>query len=239
MNIILKKILLLSISILSFLSITSKAIDTIDDIVWVTENAPPDNYLDQNNELVGTSVKKIKNILKTNNSQTCLSDIQVLSWDVAYNKTLNNKNYALFSTARTEKRETLFKWAGPLSTMNIVVFLKKDSNIKITSLNDLRNYKVGVVKNDVGQQLVNSEVKGLKLYVSDNASDNLQNLNAGTIDLMVYDEASIKDVIKQKGLNTENYKSIYTVKEVGLWIAFNPLTSDALVQAIQTEFNNK
>jgi polar amino acid transport system substrate-binding protein len=239
MHLMLKRILLLSISMLSLVSVSSKAVDSIDDIVWTTENLPPDNYLNEKNELVGDSVDIVGSILKVTGSTKTIKDIKVLPWATAYENALNNKNYALFSTGRTEKREKLFKWAGPLHEIKIVILTKKNNNIRIRSLDEVKQYRIAAVKDDISQQVMNSAVKGLSLSLAANTNDNLLRLNEGTIDLVVADETSLKGLIKQDGFNPDDYESIYTLKEVKLWIAFNLLTSDALVQMVQTALDKK
>jgi polar amino acid transport system substrate-binding protein len=239
MKLILKTILLLLISMLSLFSIASKAVENIDDIVWITEDAPIQNYFNNKHKLVGSSIKIVKSILKTTGSKQTIDDIKVLPWALAYQKTLNNKNYALFSTSRTEEREKLFKWAGPISALRIAIVSKKDSGIRIKDLQEVRKYKIGVVNHDVGQQLINSMVKDLKVEFADSTKGNLQQLNAGTVDLIVGNEAIIKYFIKNNGLNIQDYKTVYILKELNQWVAFNVLTSDELVQTIQSAFDKK
>jgi polar amino acid transport system substrate-binding protein len=239
MNLIFKAIILMFFSMLSLVSITSKAVENIDDIVWITENAPPHNYLNKKNKLAGSAIKIVRNILKTTVSKKTVKDIKILPWEMAYKNTLENKNYALFSTSRTKDRESLFKWAGPISTSRIAIISKKDSGIKITNLNELKKYKVGAVHYDVGQQLINSAVKDLQLDLVENTKDSILQLTSGTVDLIVGNESVIKYLIKDNGLKTKDYKTVYILQKVDQWIAFNLLTSDALVQMVQNSLNNK
>jgi polar amino acid transport system substrate-binding protein len=239
MTLMIKRILLLSVSILSFLSITSKAAENIDDLVWTSGNSAPYNYLNENNEVEGKSVDIMRNIFKSINSKACVSDIKVLPWTIAYEEALKNKNYALMSAARIPEREKLFKWAGPLISDKVIIFSKKSNNIKIENLNDLKKYRVAAVDHEVAQQLVTSAVKDLKLYMAMSTNDNLQKLNEGTVDLMVTDSSMINYLVKKNGLDTKDYESIYTLKEIQLWIAFNILTSDELVQTIQDAFDKQ
>jgi len=222
------------------MSITSKAAESIDDIIWTTEsNAAPYNYVNKNNEVVGDSVEIIKRVLKITGSTKTSKDITALPWTEAYNNALNNKNYALFSAARVSEREKLFKWAGPLVGDKSIIFSKKSNNIKLNNLNDLKQYKVAAIDNEVAQQLVSSAVKDLKFSFGVDTTENLNKLNAGTVDVIVTDASIINYLVKSSGFNPDDYESIYTVAEIQLWIAFNPLTSDALVQIVQTALDKK
>ncbi|OEU71116.1 MAG: hypothetical protein BA863_09845 [Desulfovibrio sp. S3730MH75] len=67
--------------------------------------------------------------------------IKVMPWAQGYTMAQRQPNVALYSTTRTESRENLFKWVGPLATMKWVFFAKAGSGIKISSLDDAK--KVG------------------------------------------------------------------------------------------------
>ena len=64
-----------------------------------------------------------------------------MPWAQGYTMAQRQPNVALYSTTRTESRENLFKWVGPLATMKWVFFAKAGSGIKISSLDDAK--KVG------------------------------------------------------------------------------------------------
>lgn len=239
MYINLKNLLSTIIILFTLIAGTSRAIESIDDITWITDNAPPYNYINDKNELTGSSVKEVADLLKKLGSKKTTSDIKVLPWTEAYEDLQKNKNYALFSTSRTEEREQLFKWAGPLTSAKMVILAKKDKNIKISSLNDLKQYKIGAVGDATGQQFLNRAVKDLTLNLTTNISKNFDDLNSGIVDAIVDDEETLKVLIEQRGLNYNNYESVYTLEEVKYWIAFNKLTSDELVKSIQEALDKK
>jgi polar amino acid transport system substrate-binding protein len=53
------------------------------------------------------------------------ADIKIWPWARGYETALKEKNTVLFSTTRTEARENLFKWVGPIMPSRIVLVAKK------------------------------------------------------------------------------------------------------------------
>ena len=76
-------------------------------------------------------------------------EIQWYPWARAYRIAQNEKNTAIFSILRSKEREELFDWACKLFEINIWVYrLKKREDIKIDKIEDLKDYKITVWRND-------------------------------------------------------------------------------------------
>lgn len=56
---------------------------------------------------------------------------------------MTNNDAVLFSTTRTEHREDLFKWVGPISDIKAVVLARVDSGIVIKEPIDMAKYRIG------------------------------------------------------------------------------------------------
>ena len=117
-----------------------------------TEEYPPYNY-SQDGKPVGLVVDIVKEIIKGTKDK---DNIKVLPWTRAYNDIQKKSNKVLFSMTRTAAREPLFKWVGPVATNTLVLFAKKGSNIKVSSLDDVKkkNYSIGTVIADAGESLL-------------------------------------------------------------------------------------
>ncbi|MBF4254708.1 amino acid ABC transporter substrate-binding protein, partial [Vibrio anguillarum] len=64
------------------------------------------------------------------------------------------KDGVLFSTTRTSHREELFHWVGPIDEIKVAVIARKGSNIKLGEPLEITSYKIGVIKDDVGEQML-------------------------------------------------------------------------------------
>jgi len=82
----------------------------------------------------------------------------------------------VFSTTRTESRENLFKWVGPIATATVGVIAKKDNYIKINSIDDLNKYKKSLDKNDVPWTPAISLVVGLQTVLKQILDEGMENV---------------------------------------------------------------
>ena len=69
--------------------------------------------------------------------------IVMYPWVRAIKMAESDKDTCVYSTTRTEERETKFLWVGPVAPDNWMLFAKADSSIQLASLDDARKYKVG------------------------------------------------------------------------------------------------
>ncbi len=210
---------------------------TVDDLIIMTENYPPYNF-EKEGKLKGISVDLIASILKRVGSKQTVEDIRLLPWARGYLLVLNQKNTSLFSTTRTAEREELFKWVGPITTTTIGLIALKERGIKISSLDDLENYKVGVVRSDIGEQLlVNAGVPLQELDQIgglDVISTSITKLTKGRIDMWSYETNVALWEIKAEGLSVDDYEIVHVLKEGELFFAFHKDTPEELLQQLQS-----
>lgn len=222
---------------LTFLALTLLAgavnAKDLNSIELLTEAYPPYNFR-SGGVLKGISVDllvaashKIKSPIKREN-------IKLQPWARAYRSALTGPNIALFATTRSEEREEKFKWVGPIAKTRIVILAKKSSGIKIASPENINNYKIGVIRDDIGEQLVR------KLGVSDNKiemgakADSLaKKLDGGRIQLWAYEENVARWFIKQNKLDNDDFEIVYVLKEAELFYAFSKDVSDTLIESLQ------
>ena len=209
---------------------------SVDELVIITETYPPFNY-EQKGNLQGISVEIMGLILKKAGSKLTIKNIQLLPWSRGYKNVQNVKNTCLFSTTRTPERENLFKWVGPIISNKNVLIALKAKNIKIQSINDCKKYKIGVVSDDIGEQLLLKE--GFKKEALDRIggttaiTQSIQKLIRGRIDLFSYSEAVVQWEIKNLKKNPGDFETVYTLSEGQLYYALNKETSDAVISQMQ------
>ncbi|MCP3930582.1 MAG: transporter substrate-binding domain-containing protein, partial [Bacteroidetes bacterium] len=76
----------------------------------LTENLAPVHY-EENGTVKGIATEIVLEIFKEAGMQPNFS---VYPWKRAYHMTLNNKNTFIYTINRTENRESLFRWIGPI-----------------------------------------------------------------------------------------------------------------------------
>ena len=122
----------------------------------MAEDLPPFIYANAtSNEPEGIGIKIVEHLAnKMKHSQ----DIEIASWNKAYNLIKHKDGYALFPVSRRPSREALFKWVGPLLKSTSYLYKRRDSNITIQTLEDAKKVNaIGVVKNYAGHQLLQKE----------------------------------------------------------------------------------
>jgi len=208
------------------------------DPVYITEQFPPFSY-QEDGLLQGISVDLLEKILVHMNMTLNRSEIKLLPWDKGYQMALQDNNTVIFSTGRIPERETLFKWAGPIGSIKVVLFALNEKHIKINSPGDLRALKIGVVKDSAeGPLVVKVGAKPGNLVETNNTTEIIDMLMAGTIDAWAYPDLVGVWLADKAGLNASEYEVVYQLtKETPLYYAFNKGTSDSTVKEFQEALN--
>jgi polar amino acid transport system substrate-binding protein len=190
-----------------------------------TENSPPANYLEKG-RLKGLSVEIVREILRRLKMP---DNIQTVPWARGYTLALTQPNVALFSTTRLPQREKLFKWVGPLYSQTWGFYARKDSSIKISSMDQARAVaRIGTYYKDAKEQYLLA--KGFRNLVSTNNNlGNIRHLMDGSIDLWVSSDFNMPYLAQQAGINADRLKLVFPFKRVQNYIAFSNQSSDSLV----------
>lgn len=204
-----------------------------EQLSYFTEAYPPYNY-SESNILRGIAVDLLVLASQQTAQPVQRSQIRLMPWARSYRTVLKTPNSVLFSTTRTAEREKLFKWAGPIVSSRVVLLGKKSSGISINAAADLQHYRIGSIRDDVGEQLVRGlGVQDSQLNLAANADALVHQLQAGRIDLWASNETVAHWFLRNSGLNSDKFESVYLLQEGELWYAFNPQVSDERVQQLQ------
>jgi polar amino acid transport system substrate-binding protein len=191
----------------------------------VTENYPPITFT-KDGKLTGFATEIVQEILKRLNLP---DNIKMMAWDDAYNLALKEKNVVLFSTTRTEQREALFKWVGPIGSYHDVLYAKKSSGLVISNLEDAKKVgKIGVVDGWFSKEFLTGldfkNLESTKLPV-----DNAKKLVEGKVDLCAFTDMTAPEILKEAGYSMDQIVPAYVIKTYEFYIAFSKDTSDDIV----------
>lgn len=204
----------------------------------LTENWPPYNY-QENGQVVGISTELVEALFQSAN---ITYKIYVNPWARSMHMTQTTPNTALFTCSRTLKREKLFKWVGPLFPKNLCLYrLKKRNDIVVNTLNDLKNYQIGVINNgSVHEYLLNHGFAKTKLQPVATSEQNLHKLFYQRVDLIVGTEATLIYRMQKKGYKFSDLSYVYTLitKEKDYYLAFNLNTKNELINRLQNIFDS-
>lgn len=216
-----------------FLSVGGAIAEPMRGFKYYSEDYAPYNFI-QGQIIKGLAIDLLAETTKQIGGQVDQSAIAFLPWPRACYIVKNYPNTVLLSTARIESREDTFKWGGPIGSTRIVVLAKKQSNINIEKFNDLTDYVIGVVREDISAHLLAEKaIPGLKMEYAKTAKPLVKMLNLGRIDLWAYEENVARMAIKSAGFINEEFEVVYTLKELELYYAFNHQTDNNLLSLMQ------
>lgn len=202
-----------------------------------TEDWEPFHYIGENNKVEGYVIDLVDMILKDiDNSQT-KDDIELLPWARGYKLAQIKKNTIIFSTTRTKEREKLFKWVGPIFNNRMLLVAKKSNNIKLSSDEEIKQYKVGTVKDDVGNILLgNRGITPEYIHQSGTSQESVRLLNKNRVDLIATTWISFVNICKVLEIDYNQFEKVYTISDLSLYFAFNNDTEDWVVQKFENSF---
>jgi polar amino acid transport system substrate-binding protein len=196
----------------------------------LTEEYPPFNYT-ENKQLTGLSSQVVAEMGQRAKVPMTFA---VLPWPDAYDQTQRKPETCIFSTARLENRERVFKWVGPLATNSWGLFARSGFKDPIKTLADARPYRIGGVTNDAKV-----------IWLRDNAVTNIVTVSEDkqippmlTLDRKQLNAVDlwITGIYAEKAVaaaaNVKDVKLVLKVNEQTLWLACNPGVADTTIKAL-------
>jgi polar amino acid transport system substrate-binding protein len=205
----------------------------IPSLLVMTEDLPPFNF-EEDGRITGISTDVVRHIFRDVGVEMKQGDIQLYPWARAYHDIKFLPETALFSMARTDEREELFRWVGPLLNVTIGVVARKDRKIDIESINDFNHYRIGTVRDGAPEQLlIKAGVPLENLERLALPEQNIRKLSTGRIDLFVFNVQTIQYKMVKLGVDPGDYETVYLLKTPSLYLALHKDTDSELVDKLQ------
>lgn len=202
----------------------------------ITEQYPPFSY-ENNNIVGGIATDNVQKVLKQLNIEV---NIRIMRWSSAYRKALREKNVLLYSVGRTVEREDKFHWIGVVAPFDIYLYkLKSRKDIEIKDFNSIKDYKVGLVKDDMRDQFF-SKYKDITLIRFSNTKDLIEALNDNIIDVIPVAELNFPYILQHLKYDADNYEKIYHLSEIeqeGLYMVLSKKTDNQTVEAFKKAYH--
>ncbi|MGL4251872.1 MAG: substrate-binding periplasmic protein [Aeromonas sp.] len=211
----------------------SHASTGLEKLHYITEEYKPYNYADEKGAPTGLAVELLKHIWKKTNTPE--QPITLMPWARGYYLLTQKPNAVLFSTARTQAREPLFKWACSIGYIEVVLVGLAKSNITINKLDDAKAYNIGAVRADVGEQLLlNNGFDESKLVSANRLAQALKMLTSGRVELLSTHKTTMDTLVAEQKINPSHFKEQWVLSSEQLCFAFSHPVSDEVVKAFQT-----
>ncbi|WP_417777539.1 substrate-binding periplasmic protein [Stutzerimonas xanthomarina] len=206
-------------------------------MVLLTENFPPfnmaadgKNYAADHN-ISGINAEIVREMFKR--AEIDYSLTLRFPWERIYNQVLEHPDQGLFSTTYTPEREPLFKWVGPLASTGWVLLAPAGSPMRLSSLEQAKEYQVGAYKNDAVSQHLES--KGFEPINSLRDQENIGKLLKGQIDLWATTDPVGPYLAKQEGIS--GLTTVLRFNDAQLFLALNKQTPDEVITRLQSALN--
>ena len=197
----------------------------------IAEQMPPYNYMGPNGP-TGISSEILQALLKHLDLHW---PIEFMTWTVGYHIALREPNILLYSMLRTEDREELFQWVGPIFTDKMNLYRKGGrTEVNISSIKDALSYRIGVVEDnfehhyfsDLGLSV------GEHLFPVEQQDQNFQALLDKRVDLIALTASQATQHIQAKGYSTSQFEPVLEMKDISgdIYMVFSLETDSRYVQ---------
>ncbi|GLX79120.1 hypothetical protein tinsulaeT_24600 [Thalassotalea insulae] len=190
---------------------TESAKRVLDTLQWVAEDYPPYNYLNNDGEISGIFTDALLAIYRELKLPLSSDEIKVIPWARLYHLMLQKPGYAAFSMTVTEPRRQLFKLIPLPYTSNISIMVKA-ANKKALQDKPLNELSIAVVREDIGQHLLDSQQIKAKQILTTSAFGMLKMLIHERVDAIAYAEDVAHFQIRKLGLGKDPLVPIYILE---------------------------
>lgn len=207
----------------------------LEGLTFITEEYPPYNYR-QNDRLEGISIELLERIFAETDTALSREDVLYYPWARGYDTALSEPGTVLFSTTRTEQREELFQWVGPIATNRVKLIARRDSDIQLNDIEDAIDggYRIAVIREDIGaQRLQEAGVPDSQVHAAISNVSALRMLERGRVDLWAYGEDVAFWLMEEEGLPATDFAPVLTISESDLYYALHRDTDPSLVARMQ------
>lgn len=205
----------------------------------ITEHVPPYNY-EERGLATGIFTDIFLRMADHSGLNVERADIRVWPWARGYREIQQRPNVILFAMARSEPRDSMFQWIGPVMPLKSVMITNKGDCIRVKKLaEDTTFLKIGTVRDNASQQfLLRNGVKPDRMQCVHELTLNIKKLIGHRIDAAVGLEGSLRHAIRSLGHSYEEFDVVYTLFSKELYFAASHDMDPAIVQRLQAAFDD-
>ena len=196
-----------------------------------TENYPPLTFMNPFGQITGFGTDIVHDIMERNK---VFASVKLSTWSNGYELALHNPNFCLFTMDRTDIRENLFQWVGPIGTNATYFYTRAGSGITINSLADARGLAaVGTVSSWFSDQRLR-ELGFTNLVSGSEPGSMTKKLMMGEIDAFVCSAVTFPTILSEQGFTYSEVTEAFELMSSDFYIAFSKNTPATTVNQWQT-----
>lgn len=203
------------------------------ELLLLTEEAPPTSY-SRDGKLGGYSVEVVRMLVQRTGHAV---HMELLPWTRAYHLVKTEPDTALFSMVRTEAREPLFQWVGPILQGSTRFYSLKSSNLRIDTLEDAANSGTLALPKQWYSFETLQRLGFTNLYGVPSTRQMVIMLKHGRVKLIVAEDVTLREELAAGGLSTDDVQAHLSFMKSDYYIAFSRQTAPAVIAEWQRQLD--
>lgn len=198
----------------------------------LTEQLAPVHF-EEDGEVKGIATEIVQAIFKEANLEP---KIEIYPWKRAYSIALKEKNTFIYTINRTEKRENLFKWIGPILSKETKLYkLKSRTDIQIKSIDDVKNYTTAVILGHslTSKLLSHGFTEEKELITTIDKKQQVKLFLKGNADLITGNQYTIYNSLKAAGHSMSDVEPVFLITGQGYYLGAHKNTDDAVIKRLE------
>lgn len=190
------------------------------------EDDTPLQFVGVDGKLTGFSIEIVREIQKRVGNT---DEIHMVPWARGVSILNTEANSLLFSMARTAERDAQYQWIGPITETVYGFYVKANSTLKITSLEDAKQVGlIGVYRDDARDQFLTRQGFTNLDRANSNVSS-FKKLMLGRIVMYADSPMGVKSLAENSGYKLSDVRVAYNFLKIQLYIAASKKTDQAIV----------
>lgn len=204
----------------------------IAPINWYTEEYPPFNYV-HDGKLEGIAITVLNAMYRKLGWALKEDDIVLMPWPRTYKTLQESDNACVFSITYTKARAQEFQFIGPMIENTVSLIGSSESDFQEVDIKNIQSIKIGVVKNDIGHQILLQEGFSERQFVFLKTGYELvRMLKMKRVDLIAYGDAIARFQFSKANINFRDYKIVQPLFQSYLGMACNAKVDKTLVEQL-------
>ncbi len=191
------------------------------ELMIVTEHSPPYQILNKDNQVEGFSTEVIRAALAITPYKY---QIQIYPWSRAFVMAKEKSNTCIYLISNNTERAKFFQWVAPIvPTNDYFISLSNRTDINISNIEDIKNYKVAVLKDDRTHQMMLKLgfEENKNLYIINNTYSMLKLLmTRDNIDFILADTVNVKYRAKFNNIDPKLFKTYFKLNKTPVNLNF-------------------
>lgn len=199
------------------------------DLTIYTEEYPPINF-SKDGKATGLSTEIVEEIERRLGKSYPIS---VVPWARGYKAAETEPNTVLFAAMRSEEREKLFKWVGPITTVYAGLYARKTEHFHVNKLDDARSADGIIVPREWWTHQILRGMGFPNLEPVANPEQMVRMLMAGRRKLMATDNQTLTEILALGDARPQDVELVQIIVQSQSYIVFSKGTPDSIVASWQ------